>query len=244
MAVYVFGMAAAFVAGMVQGCAGFGLGLTSAPCLMLFTTPAVAVPTVIGLSLANSFVTALHARRHLLWRLVGLLALGSIAGIPVGAYALRVIDPNVLSVGIAVFILLFVAALATGWTRPLRRPQRALLPLGCLCGVLAGSTSMSGPPLILFLANQDTPKDVFRANLISYFFLEGLFTLVLYLAWGMYTLEVARLTAALIPPVLVGTAVGIRLSKRLPETTFRRIVLIGLSLVAVVLLVTSLRTIL
>lgn len=240
MGVYVFGMAVAFLAGMIQGCAGFGLGLASVPCLMLFAAPAVVVPTVLGMSMVNSFVTALHARRHLLWRLVGMLALGSIAGIPLGVYALRVIDPNIMSIGVAVLILIFVAAMATGWTRPLRRPQRALLPLGCVCGILAGSTSMSGPPLILFLANQDTPKDVFRANLISYFFLEGVFTLMLYLAWGMYTLEVARLTAALVPAVLLGTTVGIRLSKYLPEAVFRRIVLIGLTLIATVLLVTSL----
>ena len=40
--------------------------------------------------------------------------------------------------------------------------------------------------------------------------------------------------------MLLGTTVGIRLSKYLPEAVFRRIVLIGLTLIATVLLVTSL----
>jgi len=239
--VYLFGAVVAFVAGMVQGCAGFGLGMTSAPCLMLITTPAVAVPTILSLSLVNSLVVTLHARRHLLWRLVGPLALGSILGAPLGIYALRVLDPNLLKCCVAVLILLFAAALLAGWSRPLRRPHRALLPLGFFSGILGGSTSMSGPPVILFLTNQDTPKDVFRANLITYFFIEGVFTLIIYLAWGMYTLDVARFAVALVPAMLLGTVAGIHLSSRVPEQTFRRVVLVGITLMGVLLLITSLR---
>ena len=42
---------------------------------------------------------------------------------------------------------------------------------GFISGILHSSTTMSGPPVALFLASQGTKKEEFRANLTAYFFI-------------------------------------------------------------------------
>lgn len=239
-----FGAVVAMAGGIVQGCAGFGLGLTVAPCLMLVLAPAVAVPTVLTLSIVNSLLVTLHAHRHLHRPTLIPLVIGGTVGTPIGIQILRLADANLIKVSAGIFVVFVAGAMIAGWSRPLRNPGRALIPVGILSGILGGSTSMGGPPVVLFLANQDTPKESFRASLISYFFFASCFAVLLQAAAGMYTRQVAMQSAAFIPPLLFGTFCGVALAQHVPEQAFRRAVLIGVACMGVVLLVSSLRALL
>ena len=237
------GIAAAFMGGVVQGCAGFGLGLTVAPCLMLVVVPAVAVPTVLSLSIVNSLLVTLHARRHLHYGTLVPLVLGGLVGIPIGIQILRFVNPVTLKVVTGAFVVVVTLTMLQGWSRPLARPGRALLPLGVLSGILNASMSMGGPPIVLFLANQDTPKDQFRASLISFFFFASCYAVALQAFSGLYTSTVVTHTALFVAPLLCGTYCGVSLSRHVPEQVFRRAVLIGVGCMGCVLLVTSLRAV-
>lgn len=238
------GAVAAMAGGAVQGCAGFGLGLTVAPCLMLVLTPAVAVPVVLTLSIVNSFLVTIHARRHLHRPTLFLLLIGGAVGTPIGIQILRLADGNLIKLIAGVLVILVSGAMIAGWSRPLRHPHRALIPVGFFSGILGGSTSMGGPPIVLFLSNQDTPKENFRASLISYFFFVSCLTVGLQAAVGMYTPQVALQSAVFIPPLLVGTYCGVAMARRVPEKAFQRAVLIGVACMGVVLLISSLRVLL
>ena len=155
------GLGAFFLAGLIQGCTGFGSALVAAPCLLMYFEPTFVVPVITLMSLTNTSLVAFHARRHILPGLVGPLALGGVVGSPIGITLLVVLNPDWLKVGVAAFVVAFALVLLSGWSKPIQNPKWSLLPIGLVSGILGGTTGISGPPVILFLANQGTPKEVF-----------------------------------------------------------------------------------
>jgi uncharacterized membrane protein YfcA len=107
-----------------------------------------------------------------------------------------------------------------------------------LSGLLGGSTSLSGPPVILFFANQGVDKRRFRANLIAYFTLLNIGSIATFGLFGLLGREVAVATAWYLPALLAGSLCGMWVARRINDRVFRRVVLvlialIGASLVAV-----------
>ena len=233
------GLAIFGLGGFVQGCTGFGMALVAAPCLMLFMPPTAAVPTVIILSLVNTSVVAFEARRHIRLGLVGPLAAGGVIGVQLGIWALEAIHAPTLTLFVGAFVTLFAMALLAGWRRPLRDPKWALVPVGMAGGILGGSTSMGGPPLILFLANQDTPKDAFRGNIVLYFFITNCIAIATLAAKGLLDWSVGERSLVCLPGMLLGTFAGVKLARRVPEELFRKIVMSGVGIMGLVLLARS-----
>jgi len=94
--------------------------------------------------------------------------LGGLIGIPIGTFILLVIDPQFIKFVIGILIIIFGCALLFEIGKKVKNEKWALGPVGLLSGILNGSVSMSGPPVILFFQNQKLDKNEFRANLIGY----------------------------------------------------------------------------
>lgn len=235
------GLVVAFASGIIQGCTGFGLGLVAAPPLMIVLPPVAVVPVVLMMSTVNTAVAAFHARRQINPRIVIPLALGAAIGLPVGIYTLKQMDAGLFKVLVGILVLFFAAAMLAGWRRPFQNERRALLPVGLMSGFLGGSTSMGGPPVILFLANQQTPKEIFRASLLCFFFAGNCLALTLLYFNGLMTWDVVRHAAILLPGLLVGTGLGMASSHRIPELVFHRLAMILVACMGALLFFTSLR---
>lgn len=222
---WVIGALVAAAAGLAQGCTGFGLALIAAPSLMFILPPTLVVPTVVVLSTLNTFIVAWDARRHVRFRMVGPLALGGFIGIPLGITALLHLPDALIKVFVGLFVTAFSLAMLRGWKKPLRHGDRpkVLIPVGIMSGFFGGSTSMGGPPVVLFLANQDTQKNIFRANVVTYFLTINIYSIALFTAIGQITWSLAGQLAVLIPAMLLGTYIGIRYAHRIPEQRFQRI---------------------
>jgi uncharacterized membrane protein YfcA len=227
------------VGGMVQGCMGFGLALVVAPPLLLHMPAAAAVPMMAMASLPNTALAGWSLRRHAEPRMVWLLALGSAGGLPLGIYLLTTLDGPVFKAGVGALMVALAALMISGWRWELRRPERALLPVGFASGFLGGSISISGPPIILFLSDLGIPRDVFRANSLAYFTLHGLMQLAGFAVTGLLSREVAWRGALLIPVVFLGTQIGLRLATRLGQVFFQRVTLGAAAVMGMVLFVRS-----
>ena len=232
------------VAGIVQGCTGFGLALVAAPCLFLVMDARSVVPALILCSTLNTVIVIFEARRHILPRLVLFLILGGVVGSPIGVHALKVVDDVHIKVAVGVVVVLVAVALLKGWRMPLGEGPATKFSVGVLSGILGGSTAMSGPPIVFFLANNGTPKDVFRANLACYFLLLDLFTIGVFFYRDMLTWHIAAQAASFVPTLVVGTLLGVLLSRRVPEGPFRRTVMILVAMTGLLLLVTNVRALL
>ncbi len=237
------GAAVAIMAGLITGCTGFGMALVGAPAFMLFLAPAHVVPMVMLLSMIVILPVAWDARSHMRMKTVGPMVAGGYLGMPLGVAALYWIDGDIIRLIAGLFVAGFALLMLAGWRRPLKNPNHpgVLMPVGAASGLMAGSTSIGGPPIVLFLANQECEKKAFRANMVGFFLAVNLFALALIGFAGLITREVVHQMAVFLPAALLGPYGGIRLARHVPETLFHRIVMIGVFVMGITLIVNALR---
>jgi len=116
-------------------------------------------------------------------------------------------------------------ALMAGGGWKIKRERAVLLPVGVASGFMNGLIGMAGPPVVLFLTNQEVEKEALRASITLFFFAQNIISLPIYAANGLMTAEAVRLSLWLFPALAVGTVAGILLHKKVKEAVFRRIVL-------------------
>ncbi len=227
---------AVFFAAVVRGTTGFGFALVLAPVLLLLLEPksVVVIDLLLGL-LSNVFVVA-TSLRSVRWRWLTPMLVGVVLGIPLGVFTISVISPSALKVMIGVVVLVFAVPLALGFTRPFRREKPVAGLAGFAGGFLASSTSLGGPPVVLFMHNQDWRKEAIHPSLAACFLLTTSGSLVGLLISGLVRLPTVLTAASLAPALLVGTAVGIVAFRRINERVFRLlsvVIIFGAGIVAV-----------
>lgn len=219
----IIGALAVFLGGWVQGCIGFGFAIVVAPFLLMHLPPTTVVPMICMLSLLNTSTAALHSRKHLVPGLVLPLVMGGLLGLPAGVALLTRLDGPLLKTLIGIMLVVMATALLMGWSRPVQKQRAALFFVGIVSGFLSGSTSLTGPPVILFLSSQNTPKDVFRANILAYFALASTGALSLFLLNGLLTRETVLSAALYAPIILVASYAGTKSSAYVSEAAFKRL---------------------
>jgi len=237
MALLTAALLAVFLGSVLSGMIGFGFALIAVPLLTLVLSPQTVVPMVRLQSLLTSAMVGLSARRWLDVRRMWLLIVASLVGLPLGAYLLTVWDVNTLKVFIGAVTVLSAASMLLGVELQIGDGPLVRAPVGFLSGVLGGSTGMAGPPVVIFFSGQGVEKQTFRANLALLFVVQNVFSIPLYMAGGIMTRSVLVYTIVLLPALLIGAPLGIRLSQRVDEVAFRKVALLAImatGLVAVV----------
>ncbi len=219
------------LSGVVQGTFGFGFGLISIPLLSLFLPAKDVVPAMLLHGTLLNIMVITECRKDVRIGRLWPLFVAGVLGVPLGTWLLRIIDPSHLRIFVGIFVILSAGLLATGFRAHIKREGLALWPIGIFSGILNGAITMSGPPVVLFLTNQRTPARHFRASLIAYFLLLNTFTVPAYIVGGLLTGEASLLSLKLMVGTVLGTLVGIFLSKRIKEKLFRYIALaiVGIS---------------
>jgi uncharacterized membrane protein YfcA len=219
---------AVFMASVTTGCTGFGFNLVATPLLVAVLPPRMVVPMLGCLGTVHSTLMWLQLREGARLTQMWPLIIAAMVGVPLGTYLLLLLEVNLLKLLIGSTSVLAAVALMFGLRHPIADGKRALSAVGLLGGVLGGSTGISGPPLVLFLANQGVRKQEFRANLSAYFAAVGWMMMVSYAAGGLLSKRLVFSTAILLPVALVGLRTGMMLEYRVNEITFRRLTLVTL----------------
>ena len=222
------------IASLIQSTAGFGFALLAVPLLSLFMPMTDVVPTIVILSTVTNLFVSWEQRKSLKIREMLPLFIAGIAGIPLGVWGLKTFDQELLKALVGLIILVTSAALFFDWKISFSRKSLSLVTAGLFSGVLGGSLSMSGPPIILFLTNESYDKNSFRANLTLYGIITNLFALAAFAMGEILTTGAGRTAVIGSLPLLIGTAGGIVLSRKLGELSFKRGVLVLLALMGVI----------
>ena len=141
-----------------------------------------------------------------------------ILGCSPGAMALKNLDAGLLKVIFgAVIVLLGIEML----TRVLMRkkqhaPKWMIYVIGPMAGVMCGLFSI-GALLAAYIGRTAEDAHAFRGNLSMVFFTENTFRLILYIVTGILTVESLLTTLTLIPFMLAGLFIGMRLSGKLSD---------------------------
>lgn len=226
---------AVFVGAVVQGAAGFGLGLVAAPVLAL-VDPALVPVALLVVTAVLPLLTVVRELGDVDWRGAGWSLLGRLPGTVVGVAAVASASPESLALLVAVAVLLAVAASLLRW-RPVPT-RRSLLVAGALGGAAGTATSVGGPPMILLY--QDAPGPRVRATLAVFFAVGIAMSLGgLAIAGEVQRSELVA-GALLLPAMLAGFALSGPLRRHVDGGRLRPVVLVLVTLSALTLLLRSL----
>ena len=211
-------------ASFVMGLAGFGIGLVSLALLPYVMSPADAIVLMTLYAAAFALAIFVPVRRDFTSGRVGDLVLGTVAGTPLGVWALASFEASLLNRLIGLMLLVAVALEWRGRYPERLEGRRWGLGAGVLAGVIGGAVGTPGPPVVLYATTQGWSPRAIKANLQAFFVVNQVVILAGYWWTGLLTREVWRLAALYAVPAIGGVAAGMALFDRIDPVRFRRLV--------------------
>ena len=224
-----------YVGTTVQASLGIGLGMLSSPVLALVDTDFIPVAIIISVIPLSGSV-AWSEREHIDRRGAGLLLVGRIPGVVVGALVVAGFSDTVLGLLVAGSVIAAVIVSAIG--RKFVAGPTTLLLAGGASGFMATTTGVGGPPVALTYQH-GTPATM-RATISAFFTIGAVMSLVGLLLAGEVSRRPLELTAVLIPSVVLGIITARRYKHRLDADLVRPAILVLCLLSATALLIRTL----
>jgi len=219
--IWIFAFLAVLLAAFIRGLAGFGLALILAPILLLILNPVAVVVINIFLGLLSNIVVVIHSFGQIDYKRVLPMALSSLLGIPLGVWIISVVATNILKILIGVIIIFFAILVASGFRKIFSNERLSSSISGFFSGILSSSTSLGGPPVVLFMHSQKWPKELIHPSLAVYFLFLGCCSLGALSVSGQVSADTVISAASLAPALVVGTGLGMVVFHRVKARFFR-----------------------
>lgn len=231
----VLGALALALGGVLKGATGAGSPLFAVPLLaMLYDVPlAVAIFTLP--SLFSNIWQGWRFRAHRVGpTLTWVFALAGAAGAAVGSLVLISLPSDMLLLGVAGAVFLYIAfrLARPDWVLDLGIATRLAVPAGFAGGLLQGAAGISAPVSITFLNAMRIERSAFIATISVFFVAMSATQVPLLVGWGVLTPFRLLLSVAAILPLAAGMPLGAMLAKRFSKEFFDRVILAVLALVA------------
>lgn len=232
--------ASAFVlGGLVKGLAGFGLPLI----VISLTSTFMPIEAALAINVIPPFVLNLWQMGGMqgaaaTWKRYSLVLIGLPIGIGVGAVFAASLDANWLVGAVGAVTLAFCFSESAGWRLHLSPAQvsPAGLATGFMSGFLGSLTTVTGPPLVMYLLAVKASPGTFKAALGLFFLVVGFMLTLAFASIGFLSPPLALIGALMAVPAAAGMWLGQHLSKRVNESMFRMTVLILLTILGLNLL--------
>lgn len=226
----------AFISILVGTIAGFGMSTILLPIAVIFMDFKTALVLVAITHLSGSLGAATFFRQGLDKRLLLLFGAPSVILTILGAYIVIYVPQNILTIILGIFLLLFSIY-------SLRHPDFKInagklnnIIGGSLSGFLQGLMGIGGPLRGYFLISCDLDKTTYIATLAVIAILIDVTRIPIYLTTNLLGAQFYYL----IPPLLVigvlGSYTGKKIVNRIPQSTFKKIVLVAIGLASLLLI--------
>lgn len=231
---------AVFAGALVSGFAGFAFSAVAGALLLHILPPAEAVPLMMICSIVVQGTSLVVLRRKMNWQGSTIFLAGGALGIPLALLLLQHADTATFRMGFGIFLALYAAYM-------LFRPAVAYLSrignglydaaVGFAGGFVGGLTAMPGALPTMWCDLQGMPKDEQRGLVQPFIAAMQIFALGLLLWHNALPQQLLLDTAASLPALAAGTAIGLLMFGRMSDAWFRRALLAvlfiaGLALVA------------
>jgi uncharacterized membrane protein YfcA len=224
----------AFTAGLARGFSGFGAALIFMPMASAFMTAQVAAPLLMLVDMVTTLPLIPGALRRADKREVALMASGALIGVPLGTWALTVMNPLAVRWMIVALIVPMLALMISGWRYRGRVTAAATIIVGSIAGFFGGVAQVGGPPIVLYWLRDAGQAITTRANIILYFAVSDVIIAAAYLAGGLLSRAILGLALVIGPAFGIGLWLGSHMFGLASEETFRRICYALIALAALV----------
>jgi uncharacterized membrane protein YfcA len=144
------------------------------------------------------------------------------------------VDPLSLRWFIAALVLAALAALASGWRYHGRPTFAASLSVGALAGFAGGAVQIGAPPLLVFWLGGNNNAVTVRANIMVYFIMQGVLSMVMYFFSGLFSAQAIVLSLLMGLPFAIAMAAGAYWFHGTSDALYRRAAYLIIALAALV----------
>lgn len=226
---------AVIFAGISKGGFGSGVAFASASVLALVLDPGIALGIMLPMLMLIDVSSLPAYWRKWSWPAARVLLLGGIPGTIVGALFYAWANPDAIRLIIGLVAVAFVAWQGARKYRLITLGQtRFGAKTGFTAGMALGFTSFishaGGPAAAVFLLGQGLSKTTYQATTVLVFWAVNLFKSGFYAGMGIFTRETLILDLWLAPFAVLGTWLGIKAHRLVPERVFFAITYTALTL--------------
>ncbi|HKN06455.1 MAG TPA: sulfite exporter TauE/SafE family protein [Thermoplasmata archaeon] len=223
----------AFGAAVTNGAVGYGFSSIITPIAIFWYSNKVLNPALVLVEVAVNIALLLRERQHIraTWPRARPVVTTLFPGVVLGTLGLTFIAVTDVKLLVYATLLPLVALQLLGFSRPIANERRGGQAIGSGIGFLYSLTTISGPPLALFLRNQGLSKGQFRCTIAQIRVAESTLTLGTYLAFDQflgtkyYTAPSLGLLPALFIAVIIGVPLGTLLLRSVSPDFFRSVVM-------------------
>ncbi|MBP1989583.1 sulfite exporter TauE/SafE family protein [Paenibacillus eucommiae] len=234
---------AVFVGALMKSMFGFGEAMVSMPLLALLPITLQTSVSLIGLAgLTVALLTVFSGWRHVERAVLIRLAVSTVIGIPFGLVLLHTASAIVITFGLGIFLIAFGGyslvkkILSRAIERPLLNNRGWVFPFGFASGVLGSAYNFNGVPIVVYGTLQRWNPDRFRGTLQAHFLISGVLVVTGHALGGLWTFDALIYYAYSLPAILLATALGVFLNKRIHAGNFERYLFIIIIVLGILLL--------
>ena len=230
-------LSGAFLGAFVQGATGFGSGLLINAFWLHIMEPTHAIPLNVVTSLFISGVPIYKLRKKLDFSKLKQFAIFGVVGIPIGMYLLVISDPSTLKFSIGILLVIYALLMLKISSFSINVNNKSINNLvGFISGVIGGLTALLGIIPVAWFSVQRLPKNTKRGTYEPFIFITSIAAIISFAFAGLYKIEMIFDLLKIIPALLVGSWLGIKIYNKINDNLFRKVVL-GLILLSGLFLV-------
>ncbi len=219
------------------------MGILVVTIFMIIFPARDSVGILLPLLIVGDLFAVIYYRRNVVWRYLFSLVPWVLIGIGLGYLVLDVVTSEQLKpmIGILVLalILLHISREKLGERFVKLLPESKLFTFSM--GILAGFTTMignaAGGVMAIYLLVKGLPKQEFVGTGAWFFLFVNVIKVPFYISLGIITVESITFNLWLIPAILMGALIGVRVIKIMPQKVFQILVLAFAALGAIRLLI-------
>jgi uncharacterized protein len=228
------------IAGFIQSLTGFGFALMATPLLFFLMDPKAAIVLVVTMASVNMLVMTIAYRKDINTKRTIFMSLGSLIGVPIGTYVLIVLTPISIKLVVATVIIILSILLILNRTYYFKQFILWHMIAGFFSGVLTSSTSLGGPPSVLFLLSQNINKTEFLGTISITGLILSIITILMFVSMGLITPNILQTDLISLPALGLGFLIGTIVVKKINSQLFKNIAVGVVMSSAVLTIITTL----
>ena len=214
-------LSGAFLGAFVQGATGFGSGLLINAFWLHIMEPTHAIPLNVVTSLFISGVPIYKLRKKLDFSKLKQFAIFGVVGIPIGMYLLVISDPSKLKFSIGILLVIYALLMLKISSFSINVNNKSINNIvGFISGVIGGLTALLGIIPVAWFSVQRLPKNTKRGTYEPFIFITSIAAIISFAFVGLYKIEMIFDLLKIIPALLVGSWLGIKIYNKINDNLF------------------------
>ncbi len=222
-----------FFAVFTQSLTGFGSALVAMAFLPELIGIHTAAPLVALIAVTLEVLLLIKYRTALNLHNIKRLILASLVGIPLGIWALKGINEDVLLKALGIFIIGYALYGLLKFKLPRMQHPAWAYSVGFLSGILSGAYNTGGPPAVIYGDCSKWEPGEYKSNLQGFFLISDLLVVFGHAISKNITVHVVHFYLWSLPTLALGIFVGTNLDRFLTPAIFRKIILVLLAVMGI-----------